>query len=71
MICVLFQPLSEDSSRRLDPWTKLAEQKLEVEKELSTITGLDYVIVRPVTVYGIGDRTGLSKQICLFVLDFD
>lgn len=54
------KPVTE-ACTHLEPWTQLALQKLEVERELHSMTNLDYVIVRPAIVYGPGDRTGLSK----------
>lgn len=49
---------------KLDPWTVMARFKLMVEDELPTVPGLNYVILRPAIVYGIGDKNGLSKS-CL------
>ncbi|RUS73109.1 hypothetical protein EGW08_019131, partial [Elysia chlorotica] len=55
---------SEDS--HLDPWTNLARHKLEVEKNLASFgPDLNYVIVRPAIVYGLGDRTGLTPRIII------
>lgn len=50
---------SEDS--KVDPWTMLAKHKLEVERELRQVEGLNYLVVRPATVYGPGDRNGLGQ----------
>ena len=45
----------------MDPWTNLAKHKLEVEKSLASFgSDLNYVILRPAIVYGLGDRNGLS-----------
>lgn len=35
------------------------------EKSLSTIPDLKYTILRPGIVYGLGDKTGISKWIFL------
>ena len=39
----------------------MAKYKLAVEQELKNIPGLNYVILRPATVYGLGDKSNLSK----------
>lgn len=45
----------------LKPWTKLAQQKVKIEKELSNRSNeLNYTIIRLPLVYGIGDHKGLS-----------
>ncbi|WAR27615.1 hypothetical protein MAR_013319 [Mya arenaria] len=46
---------------KAEPWTNLANHKLEVEKELQNIPGLKYSIIRPAIVYGLGDRHGLAQ----------
>lgn len=57
---VLFQsPVKE--STKLDPWTVMARFKLQVEDDLSTISNLNYIILRPAVVYGIGDKSGISE----------
>jgi len=50
-------------SGKVEPWTNIAKFKLQVEEELKTISGLNYVIVRPAVVYGPGDRTGIAPRI--------
>lgn len=55
------KPKAEDGS--LAPWTNIAKSKLKVEEGLKKISGLDYIIVRPSTVYGPGDRTGIAPRI--------
>ncbi len=45
----------------MDPWTLLAKFKLKSEEALGAIPGLNYVIVRPAIIYGIGDKQGISK----------
>lgn len=61
------KPVREDCSQ-LEPWTQLAQQKLEVERELANTTNLDYVVVRPALVYGPGDKSSLSKYAAFFLL---
>lgn len=52
-------PLKEDC--KIDPWTSVARFKSKVEKELRSITDLNYTIVRLPIVYGIADKKYLSK----------
>eukprot|EP00013_Stygamoeba_regulata_P027492 CAMPEP_0177652574 /NCGR_PEP_ID=MMETSP0447-20121125/13211_1 /TAXON_ID=0 /ORGANISM="Stygamoeba regulata, Strain BSH-02190019" /LENGTH=365 /DNA_ID=CAMNT_0019155845 /DNA_START=211 /DNA_END=1308 /DNA_ORIENTATION=+ len=47
---------------KLKPWTGLAKQKLKAEEQLKSIEGLKYIIVRPSTVYGPGDLSGLMPR---------
>lgn len=53
-------PIKEND--KVIPLTSIAKYKYEVEKQLKTIPNLNYTIVRPAIVYGIGDRTGLSMS---------
>jgi len=46
-----------------DPWTRLAEMKLEAEKEIRNIPGLNLIIVRPAIVYGPGDVLGVMPRL--------
>jgi len=55
------KPSTEDG--KLAPWTILAKYRLEAEAELKKITGLPLVILRPATVYGAGDMTGITPRI--------
>lgn len=55
------KPTSEDG--KLKPWTAIANMKLRVETELASIPNLDFVIVRPATVYGSSDRLGLMPRL--------
>jgi len=48
---------------KTDPWTTIAKYKLKAEEELRKINGLNLIIVRPATVYGPGDTTGLSPRL--------
>lgn len=50
-------------SDKLDPWTLQAKYKLKAEEELRKIAGLNLIILRPATVYGPGDITGLCPRI--------
>ncbi|XP_065886114.1 uncharacterized protein [Dysidea avara] len=56
-------PSKEDS--KLAPWTHIAKYKLQAEQEIAKIPGLNYVVVRPVIVYGIGDRLGLTPRLII------
>jgi nucleoside-diphosphate-sugar epimerase len=48
---------------KLKPWTGIAKAKLEAEQKLLAIEGLNVVIVRPATVYGPGDLTGVMPRL--------
>jgi len=52
-----------DETDKCKPWTGIAAMKLRVEEEMAKIEGLDHVIVRPATVYGSSDRTGLMPRL--------
>lgn len=54
------KPRKEDA--KLKPWTGLAKAKLKAEESLKAISGLNLVIVRPATVYGPGDLSGLMPR---------
>nr|CAH0111561.1 unnamed protein product [Daphnia galeata] len=49
----------------VEPYTLIAECKLEVEKELQKIDQLNYVVLRPAIIYGTGDRVGLTPWLIL------
>ncbi|KAL6060380.1 NAD-binding domain 4 domain containing protein [Balamuthia mandrillaris] len=53
----------KDESGKIDPWTNIAKFKYQVEEDLKGIDGLDYVVVRPAIVYGIGDKSGIAPRI--------
>ncbi|XP_057366632.1 dTDP-glucose 4,6-dehydratase-like isoform X2 [Daphnia carinata] len=57
------KPAQEDDP--VEPYTLFAECKMEVEKELRQIDQLDYVILRPAIIYGVGDRVGLTPWLIL------
>jgi len=53
---------ASDETGKLKPWTGLAKAKLKAEEQLAKIDGLKYVIVRPSTVYGPGDLSGVMPR---------
>jgi nucleoside-diphosphate-sugar epimerase len=55
------KPSTEDDIK-LEPWTRQATSRLEAESKV-TEAGLPVVILRPATVYGPGDLTGLTPRI--------
>ena len=54
---------ASDEESKVSPWTLVAKYKLKVEEELKKIEGLNYVIVRPAIIYGIGDIDGLTPRL--------
>lgn len=50
-------------SAKIKPWTGLAKAKLKAEEGIQKIAGLNYVIIRPATVYGPGDLTGITPRL--------
>ena len=50
---------------KTSPWTLQAKYKLKVEEEMATVEGLNYVIVRPGIVYGLGDKQGLTPRLII------
>ncbi|KAI4459873.1 bifunctional polymyxin resistance protein arna [Holotrichia oblita] len=56
-------PHKEDAP--LDPWSFIAKWKVQVEKELSKIDGLNYTIIRPALVYGFGDKVGMTTRLII------
>ncbi|XP_076322769.1 uncharacterized protein LOC143231878 isoform X3 [Tachypleus tridentatus] len=55
------KPAKETS--KLDPWTFMARFKLIIEEELANIPDLNYVVLRPAIVYGIGDKQGITPRL--------
>lgn len=53
----------KDENGKLGPWTSIAKASLQAEEELKKIPGLNYVVVRPATVYGPADVSGLGPRI--------
>ena len=52
-----------DESGKLKPWTVQAKYRLLAEDALQQTAGLQWVILRPAIVYGMGDLTGLTPRI--------
>ncbi|XP_072173977.1 dTDP-4-dehydro-6-deoxy-D-allose reductase-like [Diadema setosum] len=50
---------------KVSPWTGIAKCKLQVEEHLKEINGLNYCILRPATVYGLGDKYGLTPRLII------
>jgi nucleoside-diphosphate-sugar epimerase len=48
---------------KIKPWTGIAKAKAKAEEELKKIDGLNLIIIRPVTIYGPGDLTGLTPRL--------
>jgi nucleoside-diphosphate-sugar epimerase len=51
----VYSPQSKKGTKedgKIEPWTIVAQYKARVEEALAKISGLDYVIVRPVFIYG-------------------
>lgn len=57
------KPSSETS--KIKPWTAIAKFKVAAEKGLAAIPDLQYTIVRPATVYGHGDYTGITPRLVI------
>ncbi len=51
---------ASNESATLKPWTIQAVKRLEAEQRVQKTAGLNWVVLRPAIVYGIGDLTGLS-----------
>ncbi|KAI5634240.1 NAD dependent epimerase/dehydratase family domain-containing protein [Phthorimaea operculella] len=57
-------PQKEDCA--VDPWTVEGRMKSKVEKQLKSLAPeLNYTILRPAIVYGIGDRRSLTPKLLL------
>lgn len=52
----------EKKDRSIQPRTTIAKYKLMVEEELKKISGLNYTILRPPLVYGLGDTKNLAPR---------
>ncbi|KAI8801898.1 hypothetical protein BJ742DRAFT_835356 [Cladochytrium replicatum] len=57
------KPSTETS--KVKPWTVMAKHKLRAEEELKKLDGLNYIIVRPATVYGPGDVLGITPRLII------
>ncbi|KAJ0177603.1 hypothetical protein K1T71_006476 [Dendrolimus kikuchii] len=56
------KPQKEDCS--VDPWTVEGRMKCKVEQELKSLEPeLNYTVIRPAIVYGIGDRRSLTPRL--------
>jgi nucleoside-diphosphate-sugar epimerase len=55
------KPKKEDA--KIKPWTGIAKAKFKAEEALKAIPGLKLIIVRPATIYGPGDLTGLTPRL--------
>ncbi|KAG6448245.1 hypothetical protein O3G_MSEX005351 [Manduca sexta] len=55
------KPHKEDGP--VDPWTVEGRMKNKVEQELKNMDGLNYTIIRPAIVYGVGDRRSLTPRL--------
>jgi nucleoside-diphosphate-sugar epimerase len=55
------KPRKEDA--KIKPWTGIAKAKAQAEEELKKISGLNLIILRPATVYGPGDLTGMMPRL--------
>merc|ERR1711991_1159638 len=53
----------QGEDKKIKPWTQIATYKMQAEEALAGIDGLNYVIVRPVIVYGPGDVSGISPRV--------
>ncbi|KAF9581385.1 hypothetical protein BGW38_001616, partial [Lunasporangiospora selenospora] len=51
----------EDSKTK--PWNAIAKHKLDVDKELQEMAGLNLIIFRPAVVYGLGALGGLTPRL--------
>jgi len=57
------KPANEDT--KPEPWTAIAAAHLEAEGHVKGTSGLNYVIVRPATVYGTADTLGLTPRLII------
>jgi len=54
---------SSSETDKIKPWTSLAKAKYEAEEKIKQIKGLPIIIVRPASVYGPGDISGITPRI--------
>lgn len=57
--------ISHKENGPLKPWTYVSRWKSRVEMELRNIPELRFTILRPATVYGLGDRYGLTPRLII------
>jgi len=55
------KPRKEDA--KIKPWTGIAKAKAKSEEDIKKIDGLNWIIVRPATIYGPGDLTGITPRL--------
>lgn len=56
---------ASSETSKLKPWTAIAKHKVDAEKALAEIAGLQYTVLRPGVVYGHGDYTGLMPRLVI------
>lgn len=54
---------TSDEESKISPWTLVAKYKFKVEEELKKLEGLNYIILRPAIIYGVGDIDGLTPRL--------
>ena len=60
-------------SGKIKPWTGIANHKWKVEQYLASLGDFPYVVLRPATVYGVGDSQGISNKTlscCILILTY-
>jgi len=57
------KPATEDT--KVDPWTAIAQAHVEAEALVKATPDLNYIIVRPATVYGTSDQLGLTPRLII------
>jgi nucleoside-diphosphate-sugar epimerase len=54
-----------DEKAKPDPWTAVAVAHLEAEQKIKSVSGLNYIIVRPALVYGTADQLSLTPRLII------
>jgi len=54
-----------DEKQKLEPWTAIAVAHAEAEAKIKSVSGLDYIIVRPALVYGTADQLSLTPRLII------
>jgi len=49
----------------LSPWTGIGSARLEAERAVQAVSGLNHVILRPALVYGLGDILGITPRLVI------
>jgi len=52
-----------DENGKIKPWTAIGQASWEAENAVRSVSGLDYVIVRPAVVYGTSDVLGITPRL--------